>query len=159
MTTSAKEPETTPEPETTQPPATFTQADLDRVAAKARQQGREAALRDLRAAEQDKTIETTEGQSGELETTKQRLERAEAAMLSHVEGLKSGIPAPVLSLLEGMEVSAQLKWLSENSSSFTAPTTADSARTPKGIPPTPEAKKGRLPDNRAERAAPIRSYL
>lgn len=186
-----------------QPPKTFSQSDLDAVAAKVRKEAKEAALKEAREAaeaeraaaekaqrdatlkEQQKFEELAETRAAEVaeltnrntalaaerDDVQAQLERANAALATHLATLEKGLTIPdgVKELLEGKSVVDRLEWLSKNAETFKSPVNDDGGK-PKpnetkppvrGVPPTPEPRKTVAPsaDEKAKRAASPRNYL
>ncbi len=115
----------------------FTQADVDRIVAerlqradakaktiadKAKADAEQAAL-----VEQGKFKELAESATKralDLESKANRVDELEAALQSQVDALRKGLPDYVITLLDNLDVAAQLKYLAENRDKLIKPTGA-----------------------------------
>lgn len=198
-----EDPKTTESEETTEAPKdapkTFTQPDLDAVAAKVRKEAREAAFkeakeqaeaqraaaekaqRDANLEEQQKFEELAKTRAAEVSDLTNRnttiaterdelqaqLDRANAALESHLSNLEKAITLPeaVKDLLAGKSVVDRLEWLSKNAETFKSADdgkkTNETKPPVRGVPPTPDARKVQTPspEDKAKRAANPRHYL
>lgn len=100
-----------------------------------------------------------------FENTSKALERAEAALQTHLKTLKDGVPESVLKLLDSLDAPSQLEWLTENAATLKGKD--DAPKTPpvggKGVIPTtpasgaPSASASKLTDEeKRKRAMSIR---
>lgn len=124
-------------------------------------------LADTRAAELLALTSTHAVTAGELVAAQARLERADAALVKHLDILKKDIPASVLGLLVKMDAAEQLEWLTEHGASVKPAEDDGTASTPPiikrgGIPPTPEILarplKGLSEEERRKRSVSAKSY-
>jgi hypothetical protein len=115
--------------------ATFTQADIDRIVAErlARADAKAKTIADKAKADAEQAALAEQGKFKELadaatkraldlEAKANRVDELETALKTQVETLRKGLPDHILSLLDGLDVSAQLKYLAENRDKLVKPT-------------------------------------
>lgn len=106
---------------------TFTQADVDRMIEDRLKREREKAERDRQKAEADAEAKRLEEQKqfeelankrqqriDELEPTAQKAERYEAALKTHLETQRTGLPEHILEILDRMDVTDQLEYIAKH---------------------------------------------
>lgn len=157
---------------------TFTQADLDRILADRLSRQEKKLRRELEdqtekakekeladAAEWQTLAEKRQNQLAKLEAKLAELEQqAETAdkygkaLETYVAQLADGLPAPILSLLEGMDQAAKLEWLAANRAQFVTADEpeAETAAPKRPLPstPAPSANSTKMtPEERRRKAA------
>lgn len=134
---------------------TFTQADVDRIVNERIERERQRAERERQRAEEQAEAERLEAQQefqqlaeqrleriSELEPVAERAERYEAALRTHLDREREGLPDHITTLLDRMDVAEQLEYIAANRDSL-----RPQAPRP-GVPDTPAAN-GHLTDSEA----------
>lgn len=111
--------------------ATFTQADLSKIAANEKREGRNSVLTELGFDDLDELKQTVEAYrlvESEIDTEADKLakkleklspkaekaDRYEAALNTLLEKEREGLPEHITSLLDGRDPDEQLSWIAEN---------------------------------------------